>query len=91
MPTNIAEGSRRRSRADYARFLNIAEGSLAETEYLTLLSGELGYLPSATSTRLAAEFNELGKMLYALRSKVEALARSERAPTRNSQLKPHNS
>jgi len=30
VPTNIAEGSKRRTRQEYARFLNIAEGSAAE-------------------------------------------------------------
>ncbi len=89
VPTNIAEGSRRRGRWDYARFLNIAEGSLAETEYLVLLSGELGYLKS--HKRLSAEIDELGKMLYALRQKVEALARAEPAPTPNSKLRTPNS
>jgi four helix bundle protein len=29
VPTNIAEGSKRRSNPDHARFLNVAEGSLA--------------------------------------------------------------
>jgi four helix bundle protein len=33
VPTNIAEGSKRLTKADYARFLNITEGSLAESEY----------------------------------------------------------
>jgi four helix bundle protein len=32
VPTNIAEGSKRLSNPEYAHFLNIAEGSLAETE-----------------------------------------------------------
>jgi four helix bundle protein len=31
---------------DYAGFLNIAEGSIAETEYLLTLSAELGFLPN---------------------------------------------
>jgi four helix bundle protein len=34
VPTNIAAGTKRSGRHDYARFLTIAEGSLAETEYL---------------------------------------------------------
>ena len=48
-PTNIAEGTKRRGKQDYARFLNIAEGSLSETEYL--LRAEL------RSGLLAAEGN----------------------------------
>jgi four helix bundle protein len=38
IPTNIPEGSKRVSRPDYARFLNTAEASLAETEYLLVVS-----------------------------------------------------
>jgi four helix bundle protein len=40
-PTNIAEGTKRSGRHDYARFRNIADGSLAETEYLLMVSRDL--------------------------------------------------
>ncbi len=72
VPTNIAEGSKRVHRAEYARFLNIAEGSLAETEYLLMLSRELGYAKNTKT--LEDELNEIGAMLSGLRSKVVARA-----------------
>jgi four helix bundle protein len=43
IPANIAEGFRRRGKADKARFLNIAEGSLEETRYYLILAQDLGY------------------------------------------------
>lgn len=71
VPTNIAEGSKRRGRTDYARFLNIAEGSLAETEYLVILSRDLKYLEAATADPLLVEIDEIARMLNVLRSRVE--------------------
>ena len=68
--TNIAEGSKRQHAPDYARFLNVAEGSLAETEYLLLLSRDLGYLPPEAATPLSTEAGEISRMLHALRAKV---------------------
>ena len=70
VPTNIAEGSKRRTSTEYARFLNIAEGSMAEVEYLLLLSRDLGYLAQKPSAPLLAEASEILRMLNSLRSKV---------------------
>ncbi|MGO8734352.1 MAG: four helix bundle protein [Terriglobia bacterium] len=72
VPTNIPEGTKRRGKQDYARFLNIAEGSLSETEYLLMLSCELGYLPRKETESPLSEISEIARMLYALRCKVEA-------------------
>lgn len=71
VPTNIAEGSKRRHSADYARFLNVAEGSLAETEYLLILGKDLGYVGGDEAAKHLAEMDEIARMLNGLRSKVE--------------------
>jgi four helix bundle protein len=74
VPTNIAEGSKRQGSQDYARFLNISEGSLAETEYLLMLSRDLGYLPRESTEPLLSELTEIARMLNRLREKVQTPA-----------------
>lgn len=56
---------------DFARFLNLAESSLAEVEYLLMLSRDLGYLTPDRVEPLVAEVGEISRMIYALRGKVE--------------------
>src|SRR5262249_26283662 len=63
VPTNIAEGSKRQSQSDFSRFLNMAEGSLAETEYLLMLSRDLRYVPAAAASRDLKEISEMLRML----------------------------
>jgi four helix bundle protein len=70
-PTNIAEGSKRQSNQEYAPFLNIAEASLVETEYLLMLSRDLGFLALDSSEVLLNELTEIARMLSGLRKKVE--------------------
>jgi four helix bundle protein len=71
IPSNIAEGSRRSHTRDYGRFLNIAESSGAELSYLIILSRDLGFVDQQRARDLLAELDEILRMLYALRQKVE--------------------
>jgi four helix bundle protein len=62
IPANIAEGFRRRGRADKARFMNLAEGSLEECRYYLILAQDLGY---GDTTRLDAALEVVSRMLNA--------------------------
>jgi four helix bundle protein len=44
VPANIAEGFSKRGRADKARFMNTAQGSLEELRYYFILARDLTYL-----------------------------------------------
>jgi four helix bundle protein len=73
--SNIAEGSVRRARGDFARFVNIASGSLAELETQFELCMRLAYIKEQPFLACHAKMNELSKMLFALyRSLTESRA-----------------
>ena len=59
---NIAEGFKKRGKADKARFLNIAQGSLEECRYYLILSTDLKYGDSAD---LKLQLAEVSKLLEA--------------------------
>jgi four helix bundle protein len=66
VPTNIVEGSARRNRNEFKQFLNIAIGSLAETEYLLELSMKLEYLSQTEYDTIETIRHETGAMLFKL-------------------------
>lgn len=63
IPTNIVEGYARKSKKELSQFINIALGSLAETEYLFSFSKRLGYCKSEISY-IDGLLEEVGKLLW---------------------------
>ena len=67
---NVVEGSARNSKRDYLHFLNIAEASLRETEYLLLLARELGYVSEVQHRDTTALVNDTFAPLHGLQRAV---------------------
>ncbi|MCX6967598.1 MAG: four helix bundle protein [Verrucomicrobia bacterium] len=65
--SNIAEGSSRSSRLDFARFLEIAEGSLFEVVSQSVVAIRLGFLSENDNQTIYAAADELSRMLSGLR------------------------
>ena len=72
VPTNLAEGCGRGSDKDFKRFVQIAMGSASESEYLLLLSKDLGYISNKEFDKLLNGIQEIKKMLSSLISKLKS-------------------
>jgi len=70
VPANIAEGHARGTRKDYARFVSIARGSLAETETILLLLVEVELLAKERVEAALALCSEIGRMLNRLHARL---------------------
>jgi hypothetical protein len=62
----IAEGAERGSDCDCVRFLKIADGSNAETQALTLVSGDAGLFTAQQVTEIVNHTYQIGRMLNSL-------------------------
>ena len=67
IPANIAEGFKKRSAADKARFLTISQGSLEECRYYLILSQDLGY---ALTADLERSLEDASRLLMAYTDKI---------------------
>ncbi|MCW5910815.1 MAG: four helix bundle protein [Cyclobacteriaceae bacterium] len=72
IPTNIAEGTGKLTKKDFANYLQTALGSSQEVEYLLLLSWELNFLNDKTYQELNNVNNEIKAMLISLIKKVRS-------------------
>jgi four helix bundle protein len=59
VPANIAEGFKKRTKVEKARFMNIAQGSLEECRYYLILIRDLKY---GDSSELMSQLEEVSKL-----------------------------
>jgi four helix bundle protein len=69
---NIAEGSRRVSRKDKARILNVGQGEAAEVMSELDVACRLGFGSRAEAQRLVEEYDKLGASVESFRQTVLA-------------------
>lgn len=70
VPLNIAEGWGRRSRADFARFCDIARASLQEVDAALDVAKRLGYLKAEDLNEVFRLLNRVSEMLWRLATKL---------------------
>lgn len=70
VPSNIVEGCRSATAADFARFLDVAIKSATEVEYRLQLARDLDLIEPETCAKLTNEIVEIRKMTYVYRRRV---------------------
>ncbi len=68
--SNIAEGSSRSSKTDFARFVEIATGSVFEVVSQSFISRRRGFISEENFTALYAAAERQGRMLSGLRNSL---------------------
>ena len=67
---NIAEGSGRKTNADFSHFLQMAIGSSSEVEYQLLLAKDLGYIKEDLYNTLTEEVVSVRRMIVNFQKKL---------------------
>lgn len=71
IPSNIAEGYRRKHAKEFQQFLNIALGSIGELETQVILAARFRYLSSEDQGGLSGELDSLVRMVVSLSKKIQ--------------------
>ena len=72
VPSNLAEGASRSSRTDFARFIELATGSLFELVTQAQIASGQGFLPAGAVADIRHRAAELTRILSGLRRSVLA-------------------
>jgi four helix bundle protein len=75
--SNIAEGSSRSSKSDFARFSEIAAGSVFEVVFQAFIARRQGFLSEAQFQKIYADAEELSRMLSGLRRSLLSTLNSQ--------------
>jgi len=75
IPSNIAEGTARRSTREFLAFLHISRGSSAELETQLQIARNVGYLSDSDLGPALARLDEVGRLLNSV---IRGLRRRER-------------
>jgi four helix bundle protein len=62
IPSNVAEGFKRRYSKEFKQFLNIAMGSSAELETQVVIARELGYLKVEVEASITERLDHISRM-----------------------------
>ena len=71
IPSNIAEGSERKSIPDFKRFINIAQSSAAELRTQVYISRQVNIFSDKDAEELVQELKSISKMLQALHNSLK--------------------
>ena len=74
VPSNIAEGSQKGTDKEFARYILISKGSLAELETQLILSEDFEYITNEKLNDLSLNISELQKMLHAFHLRLTAIS-----------------
>ena len=70
IPSNIAEGHERNTDKEFAQFLCIARGSLAELETQIIIAEKLSYITKEQRISILNNCYEIGRMINGLLKKI---------------------
>ncbi len=62
---NTAEGFERRTKKDFAHFLDLSKGSAGEVRWMLYLAEDRGYVAAAAAARLREDYKSLSKSIAA--------------------------